>query len=65
MKQISKLSSLLLFALFLGTTLGAETNSTWNYANNGTDWSKDYPKCTAYTVESPVNFKFDWTAYAE
>ena len=69
MKQrnlISKVSNLLIFAFFLGTALGDPTNSTWNYDSNGTDWSDTYSKCTnKYMVESPVNFKFNWTTYSK
>ena len=61
----SKVTNLLIFALFLGTAFGDPTNSTFNYDKNGTDWSDAYPKCTAYTVESPVNFKFNWTEYGD
>lgn len=65
MKQISKVSILLIFALFTTVVLGAETNPDWNYASNGDDWSDigpTYAKCTStYAVESPVDYSYDWS----
>ena len=66
MKQLLISRFLRILALFLGTALGDPTNSTWNYANNGTDWGDIYAACTnKYLVESPINYKFNWTAFSK
>ena len=64
MKQITKLVQVVAVLLFVSLAAADPTNSTWNYDNNGSDWGDDYSKCTApYTVESPVNFHFDWAGF--
>ena len=64
MKQISKVSNLLVFALLIGLTYADPTNSTWNYATNGTEWNDTYAACAAkWTVESPIDYKYDWSTY--
>ena len=65
MKQITKLVHVVAVLLFVSLAAADPTNSTWNYDNNGNDWASIDSKCNAtYTVESPVNFVFNWTTFA-
>ena len=65
MKQVSKVTGLFIVATLLTNVFAAETNSTWNYDNGGSDWGSlgsTYSKCASqYTVESPIDFSYDWS----
>ena len=64
MKQITKLVNVVAVVLLMSLATADPTNSTWNYDQKGADWKDTYPACyQAYSVESPVNFKFDWTTF--
>lgn len=53
----------MIFALFLTHAYGAETNTTWTYADGGADWGTAYPECASNdSIESPIDFSFNWTS---
>ena len=66
MKQITRLAQVVAVMMLVSLAAAGAENSTFNYDNGGNDWGTTYPKCTAqYTVESPVNFKFDWDGFVK
>ena len=53
-------------ALLMSFAAAGATNSTYNWDDGGAIWGVTYPKCEKqYTVQSPVDFKFDWLSYSE
>ena len=62
MKPFIKFVQVIALALLVSHAVAEPTNTTFNYENNGSDWGHSYGQCMSeYTVQSPVNFKFDWT----